>query len=143
MTNCQTTSYDHRSHNERSCTQLSAVNILNRTHLESLVTVFCVSSNRHRKKPVILNRFGRLVRRLEQKVMNPFNCLCFKTQQSANITNASDEKVQDECHDVISKHTGHFGWWNFMWAFILSLYQMTVGFQVFAFSFQVSVIWIV
>lgn len=70
---------------------------------------------------------------------NVFNCFCFKTQQSATITNSnSDEKTQDEGHDAISKYTGHFGRWNFVWAFILSMYQMTVGFQVFAFSFQVS-----
>lgn len=72
------------------------------------------------------------------KKVNLFG-FCFKTQQSATITDVKrEEKEQDEGHDVISRYTGHFGWWNFMWAFVLSLYQMTVGFQVFAFSFQVG-----
>ncbi|KAL5273024.1 hypothetical protein ACFFRR_000037 [Megaselia abdita] len=61
----------------------------------------------------------------------------YQQLQSVTITNTkSDEKVQDEGHDVISRYTGHFGWWNFIWAFILSMYQMSVGFQIFAFSFQ-------
>lgn len=44
----------------------------------------------------------------------------------------------DPDSDIISNFIGHYGKWNFIWTFVLSLFQITPTFQMFAFVFQVS-----
>ena len=44
----------------------------------------------------------------------------------------------DPDSDIISNYLGHYGKWNFVWTFLLSLFQITPTFQMFAFVFQVS-----
>ncbi|XP_061399579.1 organic cation transporter protein [Musca vetustissima] len=45
---------------------------------------------------------------------------------------------EDTDSDIISNFIGHYGKWNFIWTFILSLFQITPTFQMFAFVFQTA-----
>lgn len=58
----------------------------------------------------------------------------FKVQVQEHSKNLSD----DPDSDIISNYIGHYGKWNFIWTLILSLFQITPTFQMFAFVFQVS-----
>ena len=55
---------------------------------------------------------------------------------------ANDKEIKllsdDPDSDIISNYLGHYGKWNFVWTFLLSLFQITPTFQMFAFVFQVS-----
>lgn len=55
-------------------------------------------------------------------------------------TNENQRKnlSDDVDSDIISNYIGHYGKWNFIWTFILSLFQIIPTFQMFAFVFQVS-----
>ncbi|XP_011293862.1 organic cation transporter protein [Musca domestica] len=44
----------------------------------------------------------------------------------------------DPDSDIISNFIGHYGKWNFIWTFVLSLFQITPTFQMFAFVFQTA-----
>ena len=57
---------------------------------------------------------------------------------SLRISRPVKDLSLDPGGDVISNFIGHYGWWQFTWTFLLSLFQMTVTFHIFAFVFQVS-----
>lgn len=40
--------------------------------------------------------------------------------------------------DVISEYIGHYGVWQFVWTFLLCLFQIPCTFEIFVFVFQVS-----
>lgn len=56
-----------------------------------------------------------------------------------NIVNDEQEDLsKDVDSDIISNNIGHFGLWQFIWTFLLSLFQVPTTFHIFAFVFQVS-----
>lgn len=57
---------------------------------------------------------------------------------SSGPVSAERNLSDDADSDIISNYIGHYGKWNFIWTFILSLFQITPTFQMFAFVFQVS-----
>ncbi|KAM7359682.1 organic cation transporter protein isoform 1-T2 [Cochliomyia hominivorax] len=50
--------------------------------------------------------------------------------------NKNKNLVDDVDSDIISNFIEHYGKWNFIWTLILSLFQITPTFQMFAFVFQ-------
>lgn len=59
-------------------------------------------------------------------------------QQQYNHETDTTCRSKDIDSDIISNYIGHYGKWNFIWTFILSLFQITPTFQMFSFVFQVS-----
>lgn len=51
-------------------------------------------------------------------------------------TTTADDQIENT--DVISDILGHFGWWQFIWALTLSLFQFPSTFHLFSFVFEVS-----
>lgn len=51
-------------------------------------------------------------------------------------TTAANDQIENT--DVISDILGHFGWWQFIWALTLSLFQFPSTFHLFSFVFEVS-----
>ncbi len=55
-----------------------------------------------------------------------------------NFDDNSDSSDGDS--DVISKYIGHYGWWQFFWTILLGLCQCPSTFQIYAFVFQVNLL---
>lgn len=59
-------------------------------------------------------------------------------QPPTNINNKVMNPKDSEDSDIISNYIGHYDKWSFIWTLILSLFQSSPTFQMFAFVFQVS-----
>ena len=47
--------------------------------------------------------------------------------------------TEEDCdHDIISDYIGHYGRWQFLWTFLLCLFQIPTTFHIFCLVFQVS-----
>lgn len=58
---------------------------------------------------------------------------------NSDIASDSDSNDEEDCDsDIISNYIGHYGRWQFIWTFLLCLFQLPTTFHIFSFVFQVS-----